>query len=223
MENTIPVLLVEDNRILREALASILDEQPDLRTVAAVACANGALLRLRETNPRVVLVNATLGDRDSCPLVETVRTAALEARVVVTDVLPVPDLVVQFVRAGACGFVAKDATAAELVSTVRAVAEGTDVLPLSFTGTLFSHIAKQALHPGAPEPAEPAGMTKREREVSRLLAEGMSNKEIAQRLHVSTNTVKGHVHNILEKLSLHSRGQVAAQARSGTFHPRSAT
>lgn len=214
MEKSIHVLIVEDNRILRERLASILDGEPSLVTAAAEG-ADAAVVRLREANPQVVLVNAALGDLDSSPLVETMRALAPAARVIVTDVLPVPEVVVEFVRAGASGFIAKDATAEDVVRTVRSVAEGADVLPLSLTGTLFSHLAKHALRQDASGSCEAAGMTKREREVSRLVAEGMSNKQIAQRLHVSTNTVKGHVHNILEKMSLSSRVQVVARARNG--------
>lgn len=218
MQQPIPVLVVEDNRLLREWLEAMLDEQPDLQAVAVADGPDGALLRLRETRPEVVLVDAALGDHGSRRLVETMRTMEPALRVIVMDVLPVPEVVVDFVRAGASGFIARDATAADFLGTVRSVARGAGVLPLSLTATLFSHIARQGSRPAAPEPREAGEMTKREREVCRLVAEGMSNKEIAQRLHVSTNTVKGHVHHILEKLALHSRVQLAAHSLNGGGH-----
>jgi DNA-binding NarL/FixJ family response regulator len=160
-------------------------------------------------------LDAALGDHDSHRLVSAMKHAAPEARIIVMDVLPVPEELHDFVNAGASGFIAKDATLDAFVSTVRSVASGTDVLPPAFTNTLFSHIAKLALARKPAEVAEAIRMTARERAVFDLIADGLSNKEIAQRLHLATNTVKGHVHNILEKLALHSRLQIAAYARSG--------
>ena len=114
-------------------------------------------------------------------------------------------------KAGANGFIMKDATVQDLVSTIRSVALGADVVPPALTGTLLSHIAQQAAAirqvPGA---ADAVRMTKREKEIMNLIAEGLSNKEIAQQLNIATYTVKSHVHNILEKLALHSRLQIAA-------------
>jgi len=143
------------------------------------------------------------------------KHAAPEVRIIVMDVLPVPEELHDFVNAGASGFIAKDATLDAFVSTVRSVATGTDVLPPALTSTLFSHIAKLALRRNPTEVAEAVRMTARERAVFDLIADGLSNKAIGERLHVATNTVKGHVHNILEKLALHSRLQIAAYARSG--------
>src|SRR2546427_12630667 len=129
--------------------------------------------------------------------------------------LHVPEELHDFVNSGASRLIAKDATLDAFVSTVRWVASGTDVLPPAFTSTLFSHIAKLALGRKPTEVAEAIRMTARERAVFDLIADGLSNKEIAERLHLATNTVKGHVHNILEKLALHTRLQIAAYARSG--------
>ena len=94
--------------------------------------------------------------------------------------------------------------------TIRSVALGADVVPPALTGTLLTHIAQQAAGRPMPGVAEAVRMTKREREIMNLIAEGLSNKEIAQRLSIATYTVKSHVHNILEKLALHSRLQIAA-------------
>ncbi|PYO78946.1 MAG: DNA-binding response regulator, partial [Gemmatimonadetes bacterium] len=136
-------------------------------------------------------------------------------RIIVMDLLPAPEDVHDFVTAGASGFIAKDATLDEFVDTIRAVASGTDVLPAALTATLFSHIAKLAVGRKHADVAKAVRMTERERAVFDLIADGLSNKEIALRLHLATNTVKGHVHNILEKLALRTRLQIAAYARSG--------
>ena len=212
MPPTIPILVVEDNRLLREGMVAILARQPGLAVVAVAEDAGAALLRVPETRPRVVLVDAGLGEHDSYSLVERIRQAAPETRVIVMDVLPVPEEVVQFIMRGASGFVVKDATVDDFVLTVRSVAAGKEVLPPALTGTLLSHIATHAV--GRPSPVATGGvrMTQREREVIDLIAEGLSNKEMARRLNLSTFTIKSHVHNILEKLALHSRLQVAAHA-----------
>ena len=216
MAKRIPVLVIEDNRLVRDGIIAILAAQPDLKVVAAVDGAPGALERMRETRPEVVVVDAALGDHDSHRLVAEIKHAAPEVRVIVMDVLPVPEDLHDFVNAGASGFIAKDATLDAFVSTVRSVASGTDVLPPALTSTLFSHIVRVAVSRKRSEVLKAVRMTERERAVFDLIADGLSNKEIAQRLHLATNTVKGHVHNILEKLALHTRLQVAAYARTGS-------
>jgi DNA-binding NarL/FixJ family response regulator len=222
MQRTIPLLVVEDNRLLREGIVAILQQQADLVVVAVAEDSDGALLRVQETSPRVALVDAGLGNHDSHRLVEQIRQAAAETRVVVMDLLPVPEDVVEFVMLGASGFVVKDATVDDFVLTVRSVAAGKEVLPAALTGTLLSHIATHAV--GRPSPVATGGvrMTQREREVIDLIAEGLSNKEMAQRLNLSPYTIKSHVHNILEKLALHSRLQLAAHAHQSGRQAESA-
>ena len=211
MTRQILVLVIEDNRLVRDGLITLLDAQPDCKVVAAAEGASAGLARLKETQPHVVLVDAALGTGDSRLLVEKLKRAAPDARVIVMDLMPVQEDVIAFIRAGASGFILKDATIDDLVRTIRSVADGKDVVPASLTGTLLAHIADQAIRRRTPPRVMQAvRLTKREREVSALIAEGLSNKEIAQRLHIATYTVKSHVHTILEKLALHTRLQIAA-------------
>jgi len=212
MAKRIRVLLIEDNRVVRDGLAALLDAQPDFKIVAAAEEPDAALRQVRETKPHVVLVDAALGNHDSRSVVKSVRKAAPEARVVVVDPPPTEEDVVEFVQAGATGFVVKDATIDDLVTTVRSAAAGADVVPTPLTGVLLSYIAKRTVGRRAPAVSDDVRMSRREREVIELIAEGLSNKEIAVRLHIATDTVKSHVHNILEKLSLHNRLQIAAHA-----------
>jgi DNA-binding NarL/FixJ family response regulator len=205
------VLVIDDNRLVREGLRALLDDQPDVKVVAVAEDRATGLRDLQEFTPHVVLVDAALDNGDGYAYVEVLRKTAPESKVIVMDLLPAPEDVIEFVKAGANGFIMKDATVQDLVSTIRSVALGADVVPPALTGTLLSHIAQQAAAvrrmPGI---AEAVRMTKREKEIMNLIAEGMSNKEIAQRLSIATYTVKSHVHNILEKLALHSRLQIAA-------------
>ena len=209
------MLVIEDNRLVREGLAALLGEHPDLKVVAAVESARTGLAQMRTTKPDVVLVDAALGNGDSHRLVRDLRKEGPETRVIVMDLLPVQEDVIEFVRAGANGFIVKDATIDDFVKTIRSVSNGADVVPQSLTGTLLSHIAEQALSRKGPAVLQAVRMTKREREITDLIAEGLSNKEIAQRLNIAPYTVKSHVHNILEKLALHTRLQIAAHAHKG--------
>lgn len=208
--SVIPILLVEDNRLLREGIVAILDQHPDLDVVAIAETPRAALRSLHQADPRVVLVDAGLAGRDGHRAVARIKKAAPDARVVVMDLLPVPEDIVEFVKQGASGFVAKSATVADFVRTVRLVAQGKDVLPPALTGTLLSHLAQHVTDHPRPRSLKSVRLTKREREVVGLVAYGNSNKEIAKRLHISTHTVKSHVRNVLEKLALHSRLQLAA-------------
>lgn len=212
MTKKILVLVIEDNRLLRDGLVALLDSQPDIKVVAAAEGAAAALQRLHEHKPHVVLVDAALGKHRSHRLVESLKESAPHARLIMMDLLPEEEDVIDFIKRGANGFIAKDATMDDFVATIRHVASGGEVVPPSLTGTLLSHIAKQAsVLRGSPMMA-PVRMTKREQQITDLIAEGLSNKEIAQRLNIATYTVKSHVHNILEKLALHSRLQIAAHA-----------
>jgi DNA-binding NarL/FixJ family response regulator len=204
------VLVIEDNRLVRDGLAALLDAQPDFKVVAAAEGANAGLLQVRETKPHVVLVDAALGSHDSHRLVESVKKEAPESKVIVMDLLPAQEDIIGFIKAGANGFIVKDATIEDFIKTIRSVAEGADVVPPSLTGTLLSHIVDQAVMRSTATVLEAVRMTKREQEIANLIADGLSNKEIAQRLNIATYTVKSHVHNILEKLALHSRLQIAA-------------
>jgi DNA-binding NarL/FixJ family response regulator len=198
---------------MRQGLSALLKAQHDLHVVGAVADLAAALRRVPVATPHVVLVDAGLGSCDGCHCVEQIRESAPAARVIVMDLLPAPEEVVAYVKAGAKGFIMKDATVADFVGTVRSVAKGSDVIPSVLAGTLLSHIAADAVVHKRGEAADAVRMTKREQEVMQLITEGLDNKAIAQQLGVAGDTVKSHVRNILEKLTLHSRLAIAAHSR----------
>ena len=125
------------------------------------------------------------------------------------DLAPVQADILQFVKAGANGFILKDASLKDFLITIRSVSEGATVLPPLLIDSLFSQIVDHAVREGKTKLKEAVKMTKREREVIGLLGDGMSNKEIGQKIHISTYTVKSHIHNIMEKLALHTRLEIA--------------
>ena len=211
----IRVLLVEDNRLLREGLTSMLSEQRDIRVVASSPGNGDAGEKRRRFKPHVVLLDLGLRAGNSLRIIQQFKKANPKLKIIGMDLLPVQSELVAYVRAGVSGFVLKDATLDDFLRTIRAVAEGVDVLPPPLTGSLFSQIIEHATRATKGNPFRSVKMTNREREVVGLIAEGLSNKEIAGRLRLSTYTVKTHVHHILEKLALHTRLEIASYAHTG--------
>jgi DNA-binding NarL/FixJ family response regulator len=203
----IKVAIIDDNRLVREGLAALLNKLPDVRAVTS-ATADQAFLA--DAKPAVLLLDVGLGDQDSLRVAAALTKDNPQARIIVMDLVPVSEDIAEYVNAGVSGFVLKDATFDEFVATIRAVAAGKKVLPARMTESLFAQIAKESEGKGSPQVIEAVRMTPREREVIDLIGEGLSNKEIAARLNIATHTVKSHVRNVMEKLALHTRLQIAA-------------
>lgn len=209
-EVLITVALIEDNRLVRDGITTLLGRYPDIRVAAAAHSARGSFLM--DANPEVILLDLGLETGDSLRVAKKAKRDFPGARIIIMDLLPAQEDIVEFISAGVSGFIMKDASLEEVVGTIRSVAMGNEVLPTQMTRTLFSEIAREAVSNGGFENSDSVRMTPREREVLDLIAEGLSNKAIAKRLEISTHTVKSHVRNIMEKLTLHTRLQLAAYA-----------
>jgi len=212
-DETILVAILDDNRLVREGLSAMLTKLPDIRVVASMAEYSPSLAG---TPAHVLLLDVGLLDQESLRVAAALRAEMPDTRIIVMDLIPVHDEIMDFVNAGVSGFVLKDATLDEFVATIRSVASGQKVLPPRMTESLFAQIVNDA---GAgrsdddKEVLEDVRMTRSEREVIDLIGEGLSNKEIAQRLNIAAHTVKSHVRNVMEKLALHTRLQIAAYSR----------
>ena len=214
MAAKIRVLLIEDNRFLREGITDILRSHGDF-VVDARADGDGYTGELEVLRPPdVVLLDLGLEKENSLKLMTVLRDRFPESRVIAMDILPEQDDIVQFVKAGGCGFILKNAPVEDYVKTIKAVAGGATILPAVLTKSLFTQIVESVLKSGNSIPDHAIQLTKREREIVDLISQGMSNKEIAQQLHIATFTVKSHVHNVLEKLELSTRLQIAAFVRN---------
>jgi DNA-binding NarL/FixJ family response regulator len=211
--NKIRVLIIEDNRLLREGLTAMLNEQPDI-TVAASTGNGDAVAKAMRLKPHAVVLDLGLPGTRWQRAIELIQAGSPETKVIGMDLLPVQTDLVQYVEAGVSGFILKDATFDDFLRTIRVVARGGMVLPPPLTGSLFSQIVDRASRKGGGNPFRSVRMTNREREVVELIADGLSNKEIAHRLNLATDTVKSHVHNILEKLALHTRLEIASYAHA---------
>jgi DNA-binding NarL/FixJ family response regulator len=209
----IAILIIEDNRLLRDGIASILKKQSDMHVVATFGNGENILLMMDKFKPKVVLLDLGLRNQNSMQVVKIIKKHFQETKIIVMDLIPLQTDIFEFVQAGVAGFILKDASIAEFLKTIRSVYQGAQVLPPHLTGSLFSQIIEHAIKGSNPTTiVESVRMTKREKQVIELIADGSTNKEIAQKLHLSTYTVKSHVHNILEKLALNTRVQIAKHA-----------
>jgi DNA-binding NarL/FixJ family response regulator len=211
----IKILIIEDNRVLREGLIAMIDAEADMHVVASIASGNNVVLKASLAKPHVILMDVSLKDFKECSAVQSIRKQLPDAKVVGMGFVPTQSDIVEFVEAGASGFILKDATVKEFLATVRTVAKGEKVLPPVLTDSLFAHVLELALKKRKGTVVKAVQMTKREREIIVLIADGMSNKDIAGTLNIATFTVKSHVHNILEKMALHSRLQIAMHSHDG--------
>ena len=217
----IRILLVEDNRILRDGITAIINGQKDFTVDAVSDGRYGVVAMARKVKPHVVLLDLGLESQNSLEIVEKLKKEFPDIKIIGMGLAPAQADIIESVQAGADGFILKDAKVEDVIYTIRAVVAGRTVLPTPMTGSLFFQVAEHALLKGKRNLRRVTRMTEREKEVIALIADGMTNKQIADRLNIATFTVKSHVHNILEKLELHSRLQIAGYSRDEeTSNPR---
>ncbi|MGA2669033.1 MAG: response regulator transcription factor [Ignavibacteria bacterium] len=211
----IRLILIEDNRLLREGINAMLKKDPDINVVAAFSDSDFVRDKISELKPNIVLLDLGLANQNSLELVKYLKDEYHDIKVIVMDLVPIQEDILRFVEAGVSGFILKDATIAEFTKTIRSIAGGEKVLPPILAGSLFSQIIDYGIKELGPSKLiQSVRMTKREREIVELIAEGLANKEIAYKLNLSIYTVKSHVHNILEKMALNTRVQIAIHAHS---------
>jgi len=215
----ISILLIEDNRLFRLGLAAVLKRQDGLRLLAASKSPEPVMEMHGPSDPDVILLDIGIQGHSSLLTVRGIRKAHPKAKLLMMGLIPLESEVLSLVKEGVSGFLLKDASIGEFVSSIRAVASGLTVFPVTLTQSLLSQIVTDAARAGKVQ-LEDVKLTAREREIVDLIADGLSNKEIGSQLSIATDTVKSHVHNILEKLSLRSRVEVAVQARSRAAHSR---
>lgn len=203
---TVRVLVVDDQRLVREGIASLLDLQPGISVVGTAATGKEAIERAIELAPDVTLMDVRMPEMDGVDAVAVLRRRAPDCRVVMLTTFDDEEYVVQALRAGAAGYLLKDLPAAELAEAVRLAHAGVTQLDQAAA----RHVtAALAVHRPTPVDA----LTSRETEVLRMVAAGATNREIAARLYLSEGTVKNHISRILSRLGLRDRTQAAIYAR----------
>jgi two-component system NarL family response regulator len=217
----IRILLVEDNRILRDGITALLDKEKDFTVTGLCDGGRDVVAMASNVKPHVVLLDLGLESQNSLEIVENLKKEFPGIKIIGMGLAPSQADIMEFVQAGADGFILKDATLEDVANTIRSVSAGRIVLPSSMTTSLFFQIAEHALLKGKRNLRGATRMTQREKEIIALISDGMSNKQIASNLNIATFTVKSHVHNILEKLELQSRLQIARYSRAEeTSKPR---
>lgn len=216
MSNTtrpVKIVVVDDHLVVRSGFAALLGTQPDF-TVLATASDGGEALRVcRELQPDVVLMDIRMPGVDGIEATRQLTAAGREQpRILILTTFDLDEYVYDALRAGASGFLLKDVTAERLFDAVRVIAAGDALLAPAVTRRLIGEFAQLKPKPQPPVAGSLPELTWRETEVLRLLAEGLSNPEIAQRLVVTDETVKSHVSRILSKLGLRDRTQAVIAA-----------
>jgi DNA-binding NarL/FixJ family response regulator len=211
MSSKARILIIDDNRVVRQALADLLRASGEVEEVITAGMNDGEpLATVESARPEIVLVSA-VGQR-TVDVVHTITRRFGGVRVVVLGMDENPGTVTEIIEAGAVGYVPEDASVDEFHETLRLVARGETRLNPRIAATLVVRLATLASVRRADERAKNIKLTPRELEILGLVADGLTNKEIASELHVEEQTVKNHMHNILERLSLRRRHQAVQYA-----------
>lgn len=199
----IRVVVVDDHTLMRQGLVGLLDEDPDLVVVGQAGDASSALDIIEETRPDVVLMDVGLPGVSGLELTAQVKGIVPDIRVLVLTMYEREDYLFEALQAGASGYVLKGADIQDLLTAVRTVARGETYVYQSLTGKLVADYLSR-IEDGA-DRKDYDGLSKREREVLALIAEGLTTGQIAERLYLSPHTVQTHRDHVMTKLDLHSR------------------
>jgi DNA-binding NarL/FixJ family response regulator len=207
MSDPIRVLIADDHPLFRDGVAHSLDGEPDFEVIGQASSGGEALQMAREHLPDVLLLDIAMPGRGGIVAAGEVAGACPATKIIMLTVSKDEDDLMAALRAGARGYVLKGVSAGELATVVRAVAGGEVYVPPSLAADMLRELSR-------PQPPDPIDeLTEREREVLELVAEGLTNREIGERLHLSEKTVKHYMTNVLQKLQVRSRVEAALLAQ----------
>ncbi|CAL9298379.1 response regulator [Streptomyces pseudogriseolus] len=216
----IRVLIADDQQMVRQGFTVLLNTQPDIEVVGQAVNGLEAVEQVGELAPDVVLMDIRMPELGGIEATARITAATPQVRVLVLTTFDLDEYVYEALRAGASGFLLKDASAEQLAEAVRVVAAGDALLAPGVTRRLIAEFSRLDPRPRTPLRRRVGDLTERETEVLSLIAQGLSNAEIAVRLVVAEQTVKTHVGRILVKLGLRDRTQAAVFAyESGLVRP----
>ncbi len=208
---TIRVLLVDDQALFREALHTLLSVQPGIEVIGEAGDGEEAIRMALIHSPDVILMDLQMPVLDGVAATRRLQAELPSARVIVLTTFDDDEYVFEGLRAGAIGYLLKDTASKKLMEAIHSAARGESFLQPSIAAKVVAEFARQSALP-APEPlTEP--LTARELDILRLLSQGLSNREIAEKLYLTEGTVKNHVTNVLGKLGVRDRTQAALKAK----------
>ncbi len=215
----IRVLLAEDQALVRDGLRMMLAAEPDIEVVGEAADGREALELVRRLDPDVVLMDVRMPELNGIDATRRLAAAGSPVRVLVLTTFDLDEYVYEVMRAGASGFLLKDARREQLAAAIRTVMDGETLIDPAVTRRLVEDFCRRP-PPTTGVPAAAQGLTERELEVARAVARGLSNAQIARELYLGETTVKSHVGNILAKLDLRDRVQIVVFAyENGLIRP----
>jgi DNA-binding NarL/FixJ family response regulator len=207
----ISVLIVDDQDLVREGLRMLLEAEPDLTVVGEAGDGGQALVQARRLDPDVILMDVRMPQMNGIEATARLVQRGSRARILMLTTFNLDEYVYHALKAGASGFLLKDASREQLTGAVRAAPAGETLLAPAITRRLIEDFCRGPA-PGTQSAATSGGLSERELGVVRLVAEGQSNAEIAARLYLSEATIKSHIARILAKLRLRDRVQIAVYA-----------
>lgn len=210
MSKPIHVFIVSDNRLLIEGLGFLFTKQEGLTVLGEASNRHKALEQIKNCQPEVALIDIDMPNKDGIEVTQALHQNWPEVKVIILGMPNSTDEILTYIEAGAAGYALKEASFSYLVETIESANRGESYCSPQMAASLFSRVAELA---GARMPNSAIKLTPREVEIINTIAEGLSNKEIAQRLFIEVQTVKNHVHNILDKLQLHNRLEAVQYAR----------
>jgi DNA-binding NarL/FixJ family response regulator len=213
MADKIRILLVDDQRLMREGLRILLELETDLEVVGEAVDGGAALDAYARLEPDVVLMDVRMPGMDGVEATWRLRERWPDARIMILTTFDDDEYVFEGLRAGALGYLLKDVSGHDLADAVRTIAAGGALIEPSVARRVVTEFARMAPPTRPPDEGLAEPLSEREREVLRLLAQGLSNREIAARLSLAHGTVKNYVTTILQKLGVRDRTQAALRAR----------
>lgn len=209
----IRLLIVDDQRLMREGLRTLLELEPDLEIAGEAEDGLSAIEQYEALQPEVVLMDIRMPRLDGVEATRRLRQRWPEARVIILTTFDDDAYVFDGLRAGALGYLLKDVSGSELAEAIRKVAGGGALIEPSVARKVLAEFARLAEPASSPAESLPEPLSARELEVLRLLAQGASNKQIASRLYLAEGTVKNYISAVLDKLNVEDRTQAALRAR----------
>lgn len=214
--NKIRLLIIEDDYHNAKKIRLISKSNNKLMIISAGSLLKDTLLKTKELNPHIVLVDINLKSESCLSVIKIIKRDKLAAKIIVTGLEKDQEDLLKYIQSGINGLILNKSSPKEIVSVINKVESGMTVLPPLLINKLFTQITEYSHQRPNLALKENYEITNRESQVIQFLGEGLSNREIGKKMHISTYTVKSHIHNIMEKLSVHTRLEIANHSFNST-------
>lgn len=213
LNNQYSVSLVVGNRLLRESLARLLEKKGGFHVCGVFSCAPDSISEIGTSGAEILILDSSTARTPDFAFISAVAAQEQNIKVMLIDMDCDPDIFLQSVRAGASGYMLRDASAAEVMAGVQGVARGLAICPPQLCAHLFRVLSRQRTNIPSLQIKLELGLTRRQQQLVPLIHQGLTNKEIGSRLNISEQTVKNHIHEIMRRTGANDRFQVIDQTR----------